>query len=169
MKQKFWKKFQKSLLVVSIAPVSFRNFHWNHHKWENETKVSRITNFRGGKLTLSNWSWKSADVGLLYGPPAITIHRTFFLAINFFFCNKARSSGTQFVYNFRLFPRPGLNSHAADKIPTIFKLSYITKRGGKHSFTSSLRILIFNSSLQLLSSAGHELVLIELVVPFILP
>ena len=79
------KKFQKFLSVVSIDPVSFQNFHWNHHKWENKTKIARIPNLRGGKLTPTNWPWKSADVVLFYGPPAIRIHMAVFPRKKLFF------------------------------------------------------------------------------------
>jgi len=51
------KKIQKLLWVVSIDPVDFKNFHWNHQKWENKTEIARTPNLRGGNLTSMNWSW----------------------------------------------------------------------------------------------------------------
>jgi len=81
------KKIQKFLSVRSIGPLSFKNFHWNDHRWGNETTVARITNFSGGKLTPTNWFWKSANIGWFREPSAIRIHGPFFLARNFFFCS----------------------------------------------------------------------------------
>ena len=60
MDQKFWKKSQIFLLVVSINGVSFISFHW---KTENET--TKTPNWRTGEITF-RWSGKSANVGLFY-------------------------------------------------------------------------------------------------------
>ena len=69
--EKFWKKFQKFLSIVSIDSVSFKNSHWNHHKWENKTKIA---------------PWKSADVGLFYGPQLSESSHRFFSQETFCFC-----------------------------------------------------------------------------------
>jgi len=49
--------------------VSFKNFHWNRHKLENNNEIAESWNLKWSKNLFLTWYEKSAHEGLFYGSP----------------------------------------------------------------------------------------------------
>ena len=87
MNEKFSKKFQMFLVITFIDGVSFKIFHSKLHTWKNNNQIAKNGNFEPLYLGNPLWSRQSADVGFLYGSISITIYRSHFGCMDFFFCN----------------------------------------------------------------------------------
>jgi len=85
MNEKFCKKFQMFLVITSIGGVSFKIFHPKRHTWKNNNEITKNGNFEPLYLGNPLWSRQCADVGFLYGSISITIYRSHFGRMNFFF------------------------------------------------------------------------------------
>ena len=65
MDQKFWKKSQMFLLVVSIDGVSFKIHYRNHNKWKNDNETTKTPNLRTGKNHIPEVIWKIRRLGVV--------------------------------------------------------------------------------------------------------
>ena len=92
MNEKFCKKFRMFLVRTSIDGVSFKIFHPKRHTWKNNNKIAKNGNFEPLYLGNPLWSRQSAEVGFLYGSISITIFRSHFGRMNFFFVTQCYGS-----------------------------------------------------------------------------